>query len=150
MQLCLTVAFEFVFIAGLVLMSAQFLSGLMTPLQLPEVASLQDPEALPDVKLLDGELVAQAEANIRPDTDRELPGDETVPAAVAPTPVVMPLQVVADTAGQNYETMTANQMRTLCTASGVEWRSVHGKNKHLSKLEMVSALTALEHEQISA
>lgn len=44
-------------------------------------------------------------------------------------------------AAVDYSQMTCDQLRSLCTERGINWRNVHGKNKHLKKAEMVSALS---------
>jgi hypothetical protein len=41
-----------------------------------------------------------------------------------------------------YQDMTSPQLRQECGKVGIQWRSVHGKNKHLSKAEMLAALAA--------
>jgi hypothetical protein len=41
----------------------------------------------------------------------------------------------------DYNLMNCDQLRSLCTERGIKWRNVHGKNKHLKKAEMVSALS---------
>lgn len=41
----------------------------------------------------------------------------------------------------NYKGMSAGALRQLCSDRGVAWRNAHGRNKHLSKPEMISALS---------
>lgn len=41
----------------------------------------------------------------------------------------------------NYKSMSAVALRQLCSDCGVVWRNAHGRNKHLSKAEMISALS---------
>lgn len=41
-----------------------------------------------------------------------------------------------------YATLTVAQLRPLCQSAGVQWRNAHGRCKHLSKAEMIAALTA--------
>jgi hypothetical protein len=45
------------------------------------------------------------------------------------------------TKGEFMEAMTVAQLRQLCTVNRVKWRNAKGKNKHLSKAEMIVALT---------
>lgn len=41
----------------------------------------------------------------------------------------------------DYSLLSCDQLRSLCTERGIKWRNVHGKNKHLRKADMVSALS---------
>lgn len=41
-----------------------------------------------------------------------------------------------------YQSMTSPQLRQECSAIGIKWRNAHGTSKHLSKAEMLTALTA--------
>ena len=43
---------------------------------------------------------------------------------------------------RHYATLTAVQLRKECSAIGIKWRNAHGKSKHMSKAEMLEALTA--------
>lgn len=43
-------------------------------------------------------------------------------------------------AAVDYSLFNCDELRSLCTERGIKWRSVHGKNKHLRKAEMVAAL----------
>ena len=40
-----------------------------------------------------------------------------------------------------YATLTVAQLRPLCQSAGVQWRNAHGVSKHLSKAEMIAALS---------
>ena len=39
-------------------------------------------------------------------------------------------------------TLTVAQLRPLCQSAGIRWRNAHGVSKHLSKAEMIAALTS--------
>ncbi|MBW4474203.1 MAG: hypothetical protein KME45_28080 [Stenomitos rutilans HA7619-LM2] len=39
------------------------------------------------------------------------------------------------------------QLRQQCQEAGIKWRNAHGKNKHLKKAEMLSALQQLEQSR---
>ncbi|MBW4693517.1 MAG: hypothetical protein KME27_17370 [Lyngbya sp. HA4199-MV5] len=41
------------------------------------------------------------------------------------------------------------QLRQQCQQAGIKWRDAHGKNKHLKKAEMLSALQQLERARQS-
>lgn len=41
---------------------------------------------------------------------------------------------------EKYAAMTVKELRQVCTQAGVQWRNVHGKNKHLKKREMITEL----------
>lgn len=43
----------------------------------------------------------------------------------------------------DYSTLGAVSLRKECQKNGIEWRSVHGKNKHLRKQEMIELLTTI-------
>jgi len=59
-------------------------------------------------------------------------------------PKVEPVKpVVASTTQTDLNKLDAGKLRKLCTEYGVKWRNVHGKNRHASKIEMVSQLEAL-------
>ncbi len=38
--------------------------------------------------------------------------------------------------------LTVKELRDLCTQRSIKWRNLHGKNKHMSKAEMLIALDA--------
>lgn len=42
----------------------------------------------------------------------------------------------------DWAILSPYDLRKACQARGIKWRSAHGKNKHLSKAEMVAALSA--------
>jgi len=67
--------------------------------------------------------------------DRPLSVATSMPVAVKS--IALPIK--ADT---TFDGMKAIELRKLCQAAGVKWRNAHGTNKHLSRSEMVSALTA--------
>jgi hypothetical protein len=50
--------------------------------------------------------------------------------------------IAIDADARRYQGMTSPQLRQECGKVGIQWRSVHGKNKHLSKAEMLAALAA--------
>ncbi|MEO1445149.1 MAG: hypothetical protein AAFV46_02735 [Cyanobacteria bacterium J06635_11] len=43
----------------------------------------------------------------------------------------------------DYEEMKVFDLRRHCSESGVPWRNAHGKNRHLKRAEMVTALAGL-------
>jgi len=59
---------------------------------------------------------------------------EAVPATMA-TPVAVRVIPVGGA------TVTSAELRRRCQAEGVKWRNAHGKGKHLSKAEMIAALS---------
>ena len=74
---------------------------------------------------------------------------ETVPesiavAAAAPlfpsVPYLLLLPAASVEMEQNWAEMNPQQLRQHCQQQGIKWRNVHGRNKHLSKREMVEAL----------
>lgn len=44
--------------------------------------------------------------------------------------------------------MKALDLRKLCTQKNIQWRNVHGKGKHLAKIEMLEKLTAERNQAI--
>lgn len=44
-------------------------------------------------------------------------------------------------AAVDYSLINCDQLRSICTERGIKWRNVHGRNRHLKKAEMVSALS---------
>jgi hypothetical protein len=44
------------------------------------------------------------------------------------------------TKAECMEAMTVSELRQLCTVNRVKWRNAHGKNRHLTKAEMIAAL----------
>ena len=52
-----------------------------------------------------------------------------------------PQPEVAPEKSSDYRGMSAVALRQLCSDRGVVWRNAHGRNKHLSKPEMISALS---------
>jgi len=57
-------------------------------------------------------------------------------------PVVAPTASTTQT-DIDLNKLDAGKLRKLCTEYGIKWRNVHGKNRHASKIEMVSQLEAL-------
>lgn len=45
-----------------------------------------------------------------------------------------------DIEGDRYAAMTSPQLRKECSLAGIQWRNAHGKNKHLSRSEMLEAI----------
>lgn len=43
----------------------------------------------------------------------------------------------------DYEEMKVFDLRRHCSESGIPWRNAHGKNRHLKRAEMVTALAGL-------
>lgn len=64
-----------------------------------------------------------------PEVDKEIPEVDKETMALA-----------AD--ARHYATLTSVQLRKECSTIGIKWRNVHGKSKHLSKAEMLTALAA--------
>jgi hypothetical protein len=58
-----------------------------------------------------------------------------IPAAMAP---VATLTIRTTPA---YQAMTTTELRQECQAQGIKWRNAHGKGKHLSKAQMIEALS---------
>lgn len=115
---------------GVFLFCLFFLAGcwLVTPRPQPAVAAY-DPLAayeplLPTVE----ELVAEAEAIV---------AKPVYSSAAVSAPVAV---VVVPVAEPPLEQKTAVQLRRVCAERGIRWRNVHGKGKHLSKREMLTAL----------
>lgn len=48
----------------------------------------------------------------------------------------------------HLDQMTALELRKLCTQKNIQWRNVHGKGKHLAKIEMLEKLTAERNQAI--
>lgn len=42
----------------------------------------------------------------------------------------------------NWSAMSPYELRKVCQQQGIKWRNAHGKNRHLTKLQMIAALTA--------
>jgi len=64
---------------------------------------------------------------------------ELVVEAIAPE-TVKPKPQSLGSAAVSYESMTCEQLRSVCTERSIVWRNAHGKNKHLLKAEMVALL----------
>lgn len=73
---------------------------------------------------------------------RKTPINPVNPAVEAIAPeVVKPKPQSLGSAAVNYESMTCEQLRSVCTERSIPWRNVHGKNKHLRKAEMLALLS---------
>jgi hypothetical protein len=63
---------------------------------------------------------------------------------VAPAALAMPVARLSIAAETNlttaYQSLSAAELRKLCTAAQIRWRNAFGKNHHLSKREMIAAL----------
>lgn len=67
---------------------------------------------------------------------------EPTPAPVSMTDVVVPFVRPVRPQTPNWAQMGAPELRKVCQRAGIKWRNAHGKGKHLSKREMVNALTS--------
>jgi predicted secreted protein len=75
------------------------------------------------------------------------PEAEQAAPVVEPEGVAIPDEVVSPSPVEEPQTLHALdpfQLRKLCQASGIKWRNAHGKNKHLTKREMLALLEAVE------
>ncbi|MGG6242705.1 hypothetical protein ACQ4N7_29200 [Nodosilinea sp. AN01ver1] len=61
-------------------------------------------------------------------------------AAIAPPMAKTTIPTETTTAAAEIPAKTVKELRQLCTDSGVKWRNAKGKNRHLSKAEMIAAL----------
>lgn len=121
MQSILTAAIEFVFVGSAILFTTQFLVGL----------SARRPSAAPALPAAE---VAEAE------TAAEQP---TIALTDSIVPFVRPQPKTATVAKMDWQSLNPYQLRTECSLQGIKWRNAHGKNKHLTKAQMVAALEAL-------
>jgi hypothetical protein len=72
----------------------------------------------------------------------------TEPAAVEPAaaplfppyPYLLLLPAAPVEVEPIWSEMTPHQLRQSCQQQGIKWRNAHGRNRHLSKREMVAAL----------
>lgn len=64
---------------------------------------------------------------------------EPAPKRVAlAMPAVATLSIEAEPI--DHRALSAAELRRRCSQSGIQWRNAHGKNKHLSKRQMLAAL----------
>jgi hypothetical protein len=78
------------------------------------------------------------------------------PQPVKPVLVLCPAKEVqpepaptVSTAEIDLNSLDAGKLRKLCSEYGIKWRSVHGKNRHATKTEMVSQLSTLNLSAIA-
>lgn len=83
--------------------------------------------------------------------------DSDQPVAVMPVKTTKPKRKKAKASATNTEfttlpthlaQMKALELRKLCTQKNIQWRNVHGKGKHLAKIEMLEKLTAERNQAI--
>jgi hypothetical protein len=103
-------------------------------------------------QLLFAEYAQTAPAPIEESSPIADPWEEVAPTpAIAKTiarPAVLAVDVpdavkesiALDVDTRRYQDMTSPQLRKECSLAGIQWRSVYGKSKHLSKAEMLAAL----------
>lgn len=78
----------------------------------------------------------------------ELPAAEPVKSAPCPMAteavLTIPDLTLLDVGGTeaNLAKLPAAELRKICSAHGIQWRNAHGKNRHLTKAEMLAELTA--------
>ncbi len=143
MQALLTNCALFLVIGYAALMIADFIYGLVRIAAPPQAAAAQtEPE----------EIATQPTLPQLPDP-WELPLDETIAAPQLPTGWALPtllllppatVQEVTRAIETDYGAMNRDQLRKACQRCGVKWRDAKGKNAHLTKAEMITALTALQ------
>lgn len=61
--------------------------------------------------------------------------------ATPPQLLLAPALEVAEQPDLDLAAMPNTELRKRCQTVGVKWRNVYGANKHLSKDEMIAALT---------
>jgi hypothetical protein len=81
-----------------------------------------------------------ADASNMVESDPFAPESNPAYAAVAATITAPVVTLVVPTA-KTYQAMTTTELRKACQEAGIKWRNAHAKGKHLSKAEMVAALS---------
>lgn len=69
-----------------------------------------------------------------------LPATVTKPLLLAPAKTTKKKDKTPNTVPEAIAQMTALQLRKLCSDRDIKWRNVRGRNKHLTKNQMISAL----------
>ena len=147
----LNASIEFIAVAFVLLMTLDFISGLLSlyrtstpvhpnpqtePAPLSAIATPTDPDPRQKIATL-----SWFEAEIAPDAeDMEAPN---IIDLAKRRQLRVPL-VINQPETVEYRTWNREQLRRECSAQNIKWRDAHGKNKHLTKDEMIQALNALD------
>ena len=67
---------------------------------------------------------------------------EVAPVTMAKAIAVPTKTIAAGTGKTSFHSMKAVELRKTCQCAGVTWRNAHGRGKHLSRSEMLTALLA--------
>ena len=85
----------------------------------------------PELEEYTGEFFASVAADV---------WEEVAPVAIAKT-IEAPIKTRA-IGKTSFHSMKAVELRKTCQCAGVTWRNAHGRGKHLSRSEMLTALLA--------
>jgi hypothetical protein len=66
--------------------------------------------------------------------------EKPAPAPAAAAAMAEPVAIAVIPAEPDYADMNSAQLRKECSKAGIQWRNAHGRNKHMSKGEMLKAL----------
>jgi hypothetical protein len=130
MQDFLTYAIDAIALSAAIYFSAMFVLGL-------QCRQVKPPS---DVPLGVNARLLAVESNL----EQLFPELPPAPEAVLGSAVALP--EAADCAHDPnplWQALTPHELRQTCQRSGIKWRNAKGKNKHLSKAEMVAALEAV-------
>jgi hypothetical protein len=140
MQDLLVASIEFITVAFAFIVTLDFVTGLMSLWRTcstrvePEVIAAPTPALLPsglEVPNQPNRRFLEGEERLHYTTDNLI--DHSTGQKASP----LPLNGIGDLA-----TMPNTELRKLCQNAGIKWRNAHGTHKHLTKLQMISALTA--------
>ena len=149
----LNASIEFVVVAFVLLMALDFISGLLR-LYRSNALAKTEPQTKPELQ--PESAIATPTA---PEPQQNLATLSWLEASIAPHAEDMEAPNVIDLAKRrqprvplvinqpemvDYSRWNRDQLRRECSAQTIKWRDAHGKNKHLTKDEMIQALTALD------
>lgn len=126
MQTVLTIAIDSIAIASALYLSVGFILHLASKIEMPR--SKVSPGQL-ELDLTPAAVAAVVETAIAAPTVEQVWCDAIVP-------------FVRRQIARDWSAMKPAELRQACQQQGVKWRNAHGKNKHLTKGQMIAALSA--------
>lgn len=154
MQSALTYTIEFTAIGSVLFFGTLFVSGLIRRYRPTRTAQPVAPQSVAPQS--DSQLNSQFVPN--PDGFPAATVDEATLVeahqayvaqywAIRPTDNVVPFMRPQPTPAMiDWAVLSPYDLRKACQQHGIKWRSAHGKNKHLTKAEMIAALSGLPEQ----
>jgi hypothetical protein len=143
MQSALTYAIEFTAIGSVLFFGSLFVSGLISryrPTPTAQPASQASPQFIPNP---DGFPAATVDEATLVEAHQAYVAQYW---AARPTDNVVPFVRSQTATAVDWSILSPYDLRKACQTRGIRWRNAHGKNKHLSKAEMIAALSGLPEQ----